>query len=293
MVWFKDDAIVVRRRKPNRRRRKREQPLLMVSARTTDRRRARSQRVGGILLFTVALFGTAWALRAGVRFLGNKMFAESPQFTIRRLDLDSDGMLRERHIREYAGIAEGNNLFAIDIAQVRKELESVPIVKNVEVHRRLPDTLRVRLTERIAVARLGPDNRRHHLAIDREGYVLGPSSRRPDLPAVTGIGQSGLRPGSYIGESLVQDALTVIDICDTTRIGQVVKIASIDIRHPEHLDIRLANNEHVWLGRENLEWRLRQLARILQESSQMGRAIASADLTVDKNFPVKFRQPGT
>jgi len=287
-MWFKEPDIYVRRPPQNKRRPSRDQ-LLMVNARMGEQRRARIHKIGGITLGLIALVGTLWAVMVGVKQLTRLLFTENPQFTLRQLELRSDGKLKDRHIREYGHLAEGANLFALDIRQIRADLESVPVVDRVEVRRQLPDKLVVEVKERIAIARLGSDDHRHYLAIDREGHVLGPSSRSPDLPAITGLRDRGLRPGSYLDQELVRDALLVLDLCDTTRVGETVRIASIDVRHPEYLDIRMKGGERVWFGRQRLEWRLGQLAQVLQEASQMSRAIETADLTVDRNFPVQFR----
>lgn len=288
-MWFRDDHQVVRRRKRNRRRRTSRQPLLMVSARVADRRRERMHRVSAVVLSLLVLGASAWLLLAGIQWLGRVLFVENGRYTITKLDLSSDGKLRPQHIREYGGLAEGANLFAVNLDQVRSDLQSVPLVNTVEVSRRLPGTLIVRLTERIALARLGKDEERSHLAIDREGHVLGPSSRTPGLPAITGLRDRGLRPGSYIDEQLVRDALTVLDIIDTTRLSQVVRVATIDVRHPEYLDIRLHDGERVVMGRDRLDWRLTRLAQSLQTAAQLGRSIMTIDLTVNKNPPVEWR----
>ncbi len=132
------------------------------------------------------------------------------------------------------------------------------------------------------------DDRRDHLAIDRDGHVLGPSSRRKGLPAITGLRDRGLRPGSYIDEKLVRDALEVLDLCDTSRLGQVVSIAVIDVRHPEYLDLTLRNGERVLFGRENMDWRLKRVAQSLQTASRLGKSISKIDWTVDNNPPVEW-----
>jgi cell division protein FtsQ len=287
-MWFNDGPLVVKRRKPNRRKRTDTQPLLMVSARVADQRRERSRRIAAVTLSVAALAGLCWVLVVGVRFLSRDLFTGNPKYLILNLDLQSDGQLRDHHVREYAGLREGMNLFSVDLNQVRRALQDVPVVRSVEVTRRLPDTLSVRLTERLALARLGADDRRNYLAIDRDGHVLGPSSRRKALPAITGLRDRGLRPGSYLDEKLIRDALDVLDLCDTTRVGQTIRISSIDVRHPEHLDITLVGGERVLFGRSQLEWRLSKVEQSLQAAARLGKAIKILDWTVDKNAPVEW-----
>ena len=278
-----------RKKRKNRRQGSRPTTLLMVNARLAEQRKARMYRVGTGAVILSGFSGLVWLGAMGVQFFTRLLFTENPRFSIQRLDLKSDDKLKFKHIKEYAHLEEGQNLFAVDLAKIQKDLESVPLVSSVDVFRRLPDTLGVRVAERVAIARLGKDDRRHHLAVDREGYVLGPSSRSSSQPALEGFQAEGLRPGSYLEDTLIKEALSVIELCETTRLGHIVKISQINVDHPEYLDLRLRKNIRVLMGRDKVEWRLKRLASILQKASSMGRRIFSVDLTVDKNFPTQFQ----
>ena len=53
-------------------------------------------------------------------------------------------------LRRWAGVKPGENLFALDLARVKRDLEMVPLIDSVSVERVLPRTLRIRVTEREA-----------------------------------------------------------------------------------------------------------------------------------------------
>ncbi len=290
MWWHDEKPITVRRRHANRRRPTRE-PILLVNARLAEKRQEWRHRISTIVLVTVTVLALAWGAMVGTQHLVRVLFTENDQFVITELDCASDpgGRLKTSHITEYAGLKKGMNLFGVDLDAVRENLESVPLVSSVEVRRQLPDTLVVRVTERMALARLGSRRSKLPLAVDREGYVLGPSSVSPSLPAITGFGKSVLRPGNHIRASEIRDAIQVLDICDSTRLSQYIAISSIDVAHPEFMDLRLSNAERVLLARKELDWRLRQVAAILQTSQQVGRSVAMIDATGEDIFPVKYR----
>jgi cell division protein FtsQ len=287
-MWFNEGPMVVRRRRPNRRRRRDTQTLLSVAARAADQRKERHHRLRAITLTLVAVAGVLWLLGKGVALASRVLFAANEQYVIRHFDFVSDGQLTPAKIREFAHLEEGMNLFDVDLGDVRRELHEVAVVKTVAVTRQLPDTLRIRIKERVALARLGADDRRHLLAIDRDGHVLGPTSRTKGLPAITGLRDRGLLPGSYIDEKLVRDALDVLDILDTGPLGGVIQVSLIDVRHPEYLDIRLRGGERFLFARRRMEWRLKQMASSLQEAALRGMRIVMMDLTVDKNPPVEW-----
>jgi cell division septal protein FtsQ len=163
------------------------------------------------------------------------------------------------------------------------------LVRSVKVRRQLPDTLVIDVIERTALARLDDSGRGLPLAVDAEGYVLGPSSYSPSLAVIRGVRQDGLRPGTHLRADAVRDALEVLDICDTTRISQFINIHLIDVGRADYLDVRLTTGERVLLKRENLDWRLRQVAAILQTSDEPGKRIAIIDGTGDDIFPVEYR----
>ncbi len=288
-MWFEDDQSDSRRRKYNRRVNAGRQPILLVNARLGEHRRDRMSRAGAITMMVIAVAGAIWVFMLGARYLGEKLFSQNEQFVIRNLDLSSDGKLKPAHIREYGQIEEGMNLFDVDIQKVRKDLESVSVVSRVEVHRKLPDTLVVRIVERIPIARLSQDDGSYHLAVDKEGYVMGPTSLSPGLPSILGVKDRGLRPGSRLTDANADDALAMIEICDSAQLSRLVKIKSVDVGNPEDLDVRLMQGERVLLSRIDVEAKLQRLASIIKTSAEKGQKIAAVDLTMDKNFPVQYR----
>lgn len=273
----------------NRRRGSSREQLLMVSARASDKGRDRAHKIGALVLLLVAAAGSVWAALSGAQMLGDWLFVRNDKFIIQRLDLQSNGRLQASHLREYAGVEEGMNLFALNIDKVRQGLESVPLVRSAEVWRDLPDRLVVRVTERAALARIAEGAGGFPLAVDQDGYVLGPSAGRATLPLITGLSERGLAPGSVVREGPVLDALQALYLCDASKIGAVVKIHSIDVRNPDYLNLRLVSGAVVPMARTQLRFRLEKLAELIHTSAELGQEIVSADLTVDRNFPVQYR----
>ncbi len=264
--------------------------LLQVSARSSERGRGQAHKAGAVVLLLAAVGGLGWACVAGTEALGRLLFSENEHFTIRYLDVQSNGRLRPEHLREYGKVAEGQNLFAVNLAQVRANLESVPLIRSAEIHRDLPDTLVIRVQERTALARLAEGAGGHPVLVDRDGYVLG-LGLQSTLPLVSGAKERGLGPGSVVQEKAVRDGLTVLDLCDTTRLGNVVKIQKIEVRNADALTLYLAGGEVIALGRDQLKARLEKLVDVLKTAQELGQAIKTADLTVLRNVPVVYRGP--
>jgi cell division protein FtsQ len=80
----------------------------------------------------------------------------------------------------------GLNLFQIDIARVQHDLGGLGWVRRIDIEKKLPDTLRIKITERkpVALSRNG-DSVRY---VDEEGLAfaeLTPSVGDEDLPVIT------------------------------------------------------------------------------------------------------------
>lgn len=81
----------------------------------------------------------------------------------------------------------GANLFRIDIAGVQRDLRALSWINRIEIEKKLPDTLKIRVTERspIALALIGSELR----YVDEHGIAfatLSPSVGNPDLPLISG-----------------------------------------------------------------------------------------------------------
>ena len=264
--------------------------LLKVNGRAGDKSRDRAHKIGALVVLILAVGGVGWAAVVGFEVMGRAFFSENERFTIRTLDVQSNGRLQPEHLREYGKVAEGQNLFALNIAQIRANLESVPLIRSAEIKRDLPDTLIIRVTERSALGRLADGAGGHPVLVDRDGYVLG-LGRSSTLPLIRGASERGLGPGSVVREKNVLDALDVLDLCDATRLGSVIHVDVIEAASPDRLVLRLSGGEVIPMGRDQLKERLEKLVDVLKTAQEMGQAIQTADLTVLRNVPVVYRKP--
>ena len=83
--------------------------------------------------------------------------------------------------REFAG----TNLFRLDITRLQRELGKLPWVSRVEIEKRLPGTLRIRIVERVPSALVR--NGEHLLYVDEHGIAfaaLSPQVGDRELPVI-------------------------------------------------------------------------------------------------------------
>lgn len=192
------------------------------------------------------------------------MLDRNAQFAIRTLDFSSDGKMTPKQIQDYAGVAEGDNLFAIDLRKIQKNLQEVPLVRSVRVQRVLPGALRIRIIERVAVARIPAQRGAVYHAVDGEGFVIGPTVARPHLPQIIGLDPALVVPGRRIDDANMRDALSLIDLSDRLEGKAGIGLRTVDTRNPDTLELTLERDDRAILGRTRLEDRIRWLSAMLK-----------------------------
>lgn len=271
------------KRAKNKRRMSREDILRAAAKKSTQRRRRWRRAVA--LTFLVIGVPTAMAvLTLGARELWKKLFLENDYFQIQRIEVTTDGALSRADICEYARVAEGLNLFAVQPSKIRGYLQRVPVIAQAQVGRRLPDTLIVEVTERVAIARLGRPGTGSPLAVDATGHVLGPSSVRPALPAILGIRDSGLRPGDVIKDSRLMAALEVLEITQRPELRADLRVTTVDVANPDQLEVGLVSGERVLLSYDRLAEKLGRLKHMRAAAYQKNRRLSLYDMTADRNY---------
>lgn len=287
-MWFREGEEKSSRRM-NRRRKADGEQILQVSARAQEQKQARVKWVSAVVVLSVAVAGCVWVGMMGADWIRVQLFASNPLFTMREPDIRTDGTLKPQELRERYDLFPGKNLFALNLAQIHADLMTLPGVRSAEIRRQLPDTLVVRVGERSAIALVVTD--RMSLPVDREGYVLVPRAAVGRLPVILGGQVPGLKPGLQITDAKIRDALTVVDLCETLRLSDQVRIDAINVAHLEIMELRLASGERVPLARNQLEDRLRKLAGAKKTLAERRQVASLIDCSLTRDVPVQLALP--
>ena len=116
----------------------------------------------------------------------------SPRFEIRTVDLIGAHRITLEQVKTDSGALVGSNIFALDTDAAERKLLENPWISEVKLTRRLPNTLRVELSEReaAAVVSLGE----HLYLVTREGEPFKEIAVGDpyDLPLITGASPENL-----------------------------------------------------------------------------------------------------
>ena len=238
-----------------------------------------------LILFAAILFG----LYQLVAVTGSFFFSKNPHFELKQVDMSSDGRLTSSKLREYAATTAGNNLFAVDFKQIRRNLEAVPLIESVRIQRILPDKLVVQATERVAVAQIRWSRRGLPLLVDRHGKVLPATRTGRSLPLIEGLKLESLRPGEQVDDSGIQYALEILAVSDALGLGSQIRFAGFDLRYPEFVTAKLNDGVSARFPRHSAREKLIRLVRVLQIAREQGRRVKTVDLTPDgRNVPTTY-----
>ncbi len=297
-MWFK-------RENKSRNRRVGRGHVLDVKLRSDQ---ARAARVRLITIACAVVFGTVFSLylvwRTGELLL-NKFVYENPDFAIQSVEVHTDGVIAPEQLRRWSGVRTGANLIALDLAAVKRNLELVSAIDSVSVERVLPQTLKIRVTERTPVAQVNVPRTDASggiavsvFQLDNAGKVMLPIDPRQctvpllemntRLPVILGLNYFQLLPGHRLESPQVQAALQLLGAFAHSPMFGLVDLRQIDVSAPGVVIATTGQGSEVTFGLDNLDQQLRRWRQIYDLGLRQGKTIATLDLAVANNVPVNW-----
>ena len=240
-----------------------------VAPRRSERREPQSMEGGfgfvgllrwffGIVLSSVLLFGLVTGLLYAYRYA-----TTSDHFAIRTITVNGTSHFDRAAVLKAAGLSEGMNSLAVNIADVELALRKTPWVANVSVKRQLPDSFTIDITERLPAFWVLKDS--NLLYADSKGNLIAPveSENFLSLPALE------LEQG---GELLLDKLDSFVSALKNTSLPLEVGTASW-LRLSAARGFELFLEKHglaISIGTEAWEENLRRLGLVLNDLAQRG-----------------------
>jgi POTRA domain, FtsQ-type len=300
MIWFK--------RKP-RNRRLGHDHVLDVKLRS-DQVRASRMRLAAIALSMVfaTVLGFYMVWRAGEWAL-NQLVYENKAFAVQEIQVQTDGIIAVDQLRRWAGVKPGENLLALDLARVKRNVEMMSMVQSVAVERILPHTLRLRVTERDPLAQVYVPQFRTNggvemniLHLDDAGYVMAlldprqratpPAPGEDTLPVICGCNQNEFIPGRRVESQQTRAALQLVSAFNHSSMAGLVDLRKIDVSSPEILRVTTGQGSEITFSTHDLDRQLRLWRGIYDWGQRMNKGFATLDLSVSNNVPARLTMAG-
>jgi cell division septal protein FtsQ len=298
---FRQRASGTRNRRLSNVRQRRQQHLLDVKVRS---RRATQHRIRGAigvlwkLTFFVMLCAAGYV---GAREAAKRLFFENPDYHVQTIELQTDGTLQREQVLKAAGLHEGANIFSVNLASVRDRIQQLPQADEVEVVRKLPSEIDIRVVERKPVAWItseteinDPFSSDAAFLVGARGVLMKQKKLLPEylgLPLIVGCSSETLEAGKVVESPQVKTALDLLRLTESTFLQTRFQIREIDISKSYCLLVTDKNRSRVMFGLNDLEGQLRRLQVFLDYCDNTKQELETVNLVAQRNIPVTFTSP--
>lgn len=200
----------------------------------------------------------------------------SERFSIEWLDIEGElSRTSSSQIRAAAAPLASQGFFAVDLARVRAEVESLPWVAQAEVGRQWPDALHIRVVEHRPVARWNDDR-----LLSDQGEVF----------AVTGAeGMQGLTR-LYGPELRRQDVVDSWLVMRRRLSGTGLEISQVVLDERGAWLVGLDNGLQLVLGREQWDLRLERFVAVHEQLQRDSRRAVRVDMRYTNGLAVRWAE---
>jgi cell division protein FtsQ len=147
----------------------------------------------------------------------------SSWLSVRGVDVEGAAQLSSAEVRTAAAVPTGEPLAGVDLDQVRSRVEALAGVRSADVTRQWPDTVRVRIEERVALAVVEIGGRTR--GMDAAGVVFRDYTKAPaGLPRVqtsTSTRSDALQEAAEVIAALPGDLAPRVDHVEVETVDQI------------------------------------------------------------------------
>ncbi|MFZ7104956.1 MAG: cell division protein FtsQ/DivIB [Peptococcaceae bacterium] len=199
--------------------------------------------------------------------VGLYFFIHSPFFAIKDIKVVGNRLLETEKIVNLSQVKTGQNLMELDKKDIGEKVAVHPFVKEVEIKRRLPNTLEIKIIERDPVGLVVCSD--GFIQVSEEGHFLALVNDIGEysLPVISGISLDQLPgPGQIINNPGLQMALQIVKNCQRSLLKN---IAEINIANKKHILAYTLTGIEIRLGSfAGVTERLTGLNEILQDFNE-------------------------
>ncbi len=287
-----------RNRRVSNMRQRRQQHLLDVKVRSRKAAQHRARRALAVLSRVILLAAVCAAIYAGTREAARRLFFENPDYQLKTIELQTDGTLQREQILNAADLREGENIFRVNLGRVHDLIQQLPQTDEVQVMRKLPSEIDIRVVERKPIAWItsekeisDPFASDSAFLVDARGVLMKEKKLLPEylgLPVILGCSSESLEVGKVVESSEAKTALELLRLSARSFLQMRFQVREIDVSENYRLLVTDKNHSRVTFGYNDLETQLRRLEQFLVYCDDSKQELATLNLLVQRNIPVTF-----
>lgn len=246
------------------------------------KRQKRIKRVKFILKLVVII---------GIIAGGTTFALVSPIFNIKDIIVNDNNKVPNDTIISLSTLQLEQNIFKFYNKNIENKIKENPYIEKVTIHRKLPSTVEIKVTER--VAQYAVDYMGKYAYINTQGYILELAENNQDMPIIQGAStnEEEFQLGNRLNNedlNKLEDVIAIMDVMKQYKLNE--KVTSIDISNKNEYIIYLADEKKkVHIGdTSNLSNKILYVQAIIeQEKGTEGDIFVNGDL--NNGFNPYFR----
>lgn len=246
------------------------------------KRQKRIKRVKFILKLVVII---------GIIAGGTTFALVSPIFNIKDIIVTDNNKVPNDTIISLSTLQLEQNIFKFYNKNIENKIKENPYIEKVTIHRKLPSTVEIKVTERIA--QYAVDYMGKYAYINTQGYILELAENNQDMPIIQGAStnEEEFQLGNRLNNedlNKLEDVIAIMDVMKQYKLNE--KVTSIDISNKNEYIIYLADEKKkVHIGdTSNLSNKILYVQAIIeQEKGTEGDIFVNGDL--NNGFNPYFR----
>ena len=257
------------------------------------------KRFAKILLLLAVIGGAGYYLTTSI----SRHLLENEKFQLRYFDFQTNGVMTPETAAELAGISLSESIFSVDLDDAEERLRALPQVVSAEVERRIYDTIRVRIVERVPVAwvackglNIEGRSKNAGLLVDAQGalFTCGESlwDEAKKLPLIV-IKKSDPTELPLGGEMSHKDAKRALDLVNLIAEADPKAWVLDTVELTNFYSLLVTSNDGVkaTFGMYDHERQLGDLFAARRHASETGRKLDWINLLPEHNIPGGFKVP--
>ena len=212
------------------------------------------------------------------------VLARSSVFEVRQIRVQGNSALSREAIISASGINPGENIFKLDLKSSAEKITTIPMIKGVEMSRKLPSAVEIRVEERKPRALLPVEG--GFIQVDGEGVYLqkGDLISSP-LPVITGVGFSLPPLGGQIKSD---DLATALKVVGELPPALMPLLSEVNVQGGQVLTYTLGGIQCRLGSAGEMQQKGEMLLKVLSELKVKGKRIEYVDLSYTGSPVVKY-----
>src|SRR5881396_2016486 len=282
-------------------RQRRQQHLLDVKVRSRRAVQHRNRRLLVVFSKIALVILLAGGIYVGARVAAKRFFIDNPDYKLSNIEVQTDGTLQRDQILNVADLREGENIFRVNLARVHERLQELPQVDGVEVVRKLPAEIDIRIVERKPIGWITSEKQIADpfasdaaFLVDARGVLMKEKKLLPEylgLPLILGCVSESLEAGKIVESPEARAALELLRLSTRSFMQTRFQIREIDVSKGYCLVVTDKTHTRVTFGFDDIDTQLRRLEQFLVYCDDSKQELETVNLLVQRNIPVTFTKP--